>query len=90
MASNQDKLAGYLLTELVKAFDIQGSSVELEKFSKALSKAIHKYATTDLEVETKIQVESTFNWTTPVTPPTPGSTEIIEVKGQTVTKGKMI
>jgi len=90
MASSSSKLAGYITTEIVKAFNMGSSNPELDKYAQALANAIHKYATTDLEVDTKIQVESTFNYTTPVTPPTPGSTEIIEVKGQTVTKGKVI
>lgn len=90
MASNIDKLAKYIVDEIVSEMNMGQSNEQLNKYAKALSRAIHKYATTDLEVKTGIQVESAFSSTTPETTPGESTTTITKVKGQTVTTGKVI
>lgn len=88
MASTPSKLAGYIVSEIVAEFKLGQSNEQLNKFAAAISRAIHTYATTDLEVKAGIQVESSFSTTT--AGPMPGDpvvTTITKVKGQTTTAG---
>lgn len=54
MASQASKLEGYIISELSKEFDITNQQT-LQKLAAALSKAVHTYITTDVEVRTGIQ-----------------------------------
>lgn len=90
MSSNINKLAGYISSEIVAEFKLGQSNEDLDKYAAALARAIHKYATSDLEVKTGIQVESSFTQTTSgALPGDPVTTTIVKVKGQTVTAGKV-
>lgn len=57
MASVPDKLKGYIVKEFSEEFGITNQQT-LEKMAAALSRAIHTYITTDVEVKTGQQVES--------------------------------
>lgn len=88
MASDPSKLASYIVSEIVAEFKLGQSNEQLDRYASAISKAIHKYATTDLEVRAGIQVESQFSTTTPgELPEDPVVTTITKVKGQTTTAG---
>ena len=90
MASTPSKLAGYIVSEIVAEFNLGESNEQLDKFAAAISRAIHTYATTDLEVKAGIQVESSFSTTTPGdSPEDPATTTITKVKGQTTTAGEV-
>lgn len=88
MASTPNKLAEYIASEIVAEFKLGQSNEQLDKFAAAISRAIHTYTTTDLEVRAGIQVESQFSTTVEgALPEDPVTTTITKVKGQTITAG---
>lgn len=88
MASDPKKLAKYIADEIVAEFKLGQSNQQLNSFAAALSRAIHTYSTTDLEVRAGIQVDSQFSTTTPgALPEDPAVTTITKVKGKTTTAG---
>lgn len=88
MASDPKKLAKYITDEIAAEFKLGESNEQLDGFAAALSRALDKWATTDLEVKVGIQVESSFSTTTPgPLPGDPAVTTITKVKGKTTTAG---
>lgn len=88
MASDPKKLAKYITDEIVAEFKLGESNEQLDGFAAALSRALDKWATTDLEVRAGIQVDSQFSTTTPgPLPEDPVVTTITKVKGKTTTAG---
>ena len=75
MASVPDKLAGYLVKEISSEFGITNTET-LEKWAAAVSRAIHTYITTDVEVKIGQQVIGKDSLNGPVV-------------GQTVTPGDL-
>jgi hypothetical protein len=56
MASDPNKLAGYLVSEISSEFGITNTDT-LEKWAAAVSRAIDTYITTDVEVKAGIAVQ---------------------------------
>jgi hypothetical protein len=73
MASVPNKLQSYLVKEISEEFNIKNTDT-LNRWAAAVSRAIHTYITTDVEVKIGQQVEGTdsFNGTTIGKTVTPG------------------
>lgn len=66
MASSPSKLQGYLVKELKAEFPITNDQT-LNKWAAAISRAMHTYITTDVEVKIGQQVTGTDSVGGPVT-----------------------
>jgi hypothetical protein len=97
MAIDSAKLAGYITSEIVGAFKLGKSNESLDKYAAAMANAVSKYLSIDVEVGVGQQVQGQGTGTTEadLVPPTPGVIVTVDpivttVKGQIVTKGKLV
>lgn len=87
MPADSNKLAGYIVQEMVDEFELGQSNEGVERLANALSRALSKFIVTDVEVVPGQQILG--QGTGEVDVGTGTETVNTEVQGKTTTKGKL-
>lgn len=89
MAINVNTLAGYISSEIVREFQLEQSNESLDRYARAMARAISRYLSDDVEVAVGQQITGQGVGTT--SDGSGGSTTInTNVTGKVTTKGGLV